>query len=274
MGEIRKRGGRYWIRYYRNGRRFEESAKTDKWETARDLLRDREGDIAKGVPISPKIGRLRFEDASKDLLTDCARRTVILLNNLRSTNEVTRIAPRLLPSVSDEDPPDQTAHELSHSCGFYWSICFRMNARRSFLSSDRGGAGGQAFAEAFARDAGIQRTHRSHTRNSPIVRAGPRHRSRFAHRSRDNRSRDTAAFRDSCGLGRHRHSHRRLEQPTGRLPRREIPCILRPRCPFFRASRRPSEVPPRQRRSRLQRSRKLSFTRAEPNSGRFLALVY
>jgi hypothetical protein len=34
------------------------------------LLRDREGDIAKGIPISAKIGRLRFEDASKDLLTD------------------------------------------------------------------------------------------------------------------------------------------------------------------------------------------------------------
>ena len=43
---------------------------TNKWEKARDLLRDREGDIAKGVPISPKIGRLRFDDAAKDLLTD------------------------------------------------------------------------------------------------------------------------------------------------------------------------------------------------------------
>lgn len=70
MGEIRKRGNVFWVRYCRDGRRFEESAKSDKFETARDLLRQREGDISKGVPISPKIGRLRFEEAAKDLLTD------------------------------------------------------------------------------------------------------------------------------------------------------------------------------------------------------------
>lgn len=70
MGQIRKRGGVYWIRYYRDGRRYEESAKTDKWETARDILRDREGDIAKGLPVSAAIGRVRFEDASKDLIAD------------------------------------------------------------------------------------------------------------------------------------------------------------------------------------------------------------
>src|SRR5687767_5945014 len=71
MGQIRKRGGVYWIRYYRDGRRFEESAgKKGSWEAARDLLRQREGDVSKGVPISPKIGRVRFEDAAKDLLTD------------------------------------------------------------------------------------------------------------------------------------------------------------------------------------------------------------
>ncbi len=70
MGQLRKRGGVWWVRYYRNGRRYEESAHSDKWETARDLLRDREGDIAKGVPISPKIGRLKYDDAAADLLTD------------------------------------------------------------------------------------------------------------------------------------------------------------------------------------------------------------
>lgn len=67
MGEIRKRGNRYWIRFYKEGRRFEESAKTDKFEKARDLLKDREGDVAKGVPFSPAMGRLKFEDAMADL---------------------------------------------------------------------------------------------------------------------------------------------------------------------------------------------------------------
>ena len=70
MGQVRKRGGVYWIRYYRNGKRIEESARTDKWEEARDLLRTREGDIAKGAPLTAKIGQLRFKEAADDLLTD------------------------------------------------------------------------------------------------------------------------------------------------------------------------------------------------------------
>jgi integrase len=85
MGQIRKRGGVYWIRYYRDGRRFEESAKTDKYESARDLLKQREGDVAKGVPISPKIGRVRFEEASKDLLTDYKVNGKRSHDNLKST---------------------------------------------------------------------------------------------------------------------------------------------------------------------------------------------
>lgn len=70
MGELRQRGNVWWIRYYRDGRRYEESARTDKYDTARDLLKRREGDIANGVPVSPKIGRLKFDDAAKDLLND------------------------------------------------------------------------------------------------------------------------------------------------------------------------------------------------------------
>ena len=70
MGQLRKRGGVWWIRYYRDGRRHEESARTDKWEVARELLKTREGDIAKGLPLSATIGRLKFEDAVKDLLND------------------------------------------------------------------------------------------------------------------------------------------------------------------------------------------------------------
>jgi hypothetical protein len=48
----------------------EESAQTGKHETARDLLKQRQGDVAKGVPMSAKIGRLRFDDAAADMLTD------------------------------------------------------------------------------------------------------------------------------------------------------------------------------------------------------------
>jgi integrase len=70
MGELRKRGDVWWIRYYRNGKRHEESSHSDKKEVARDLLRRREGAIADGVPVTAKINRFRFEDAANDLITE------------------------------------------------------------------------------------------------------------------------------------------------------------------------------------------------------------
>jgi hypothetical protein len=79
VGEIRKRGRIWWIRYYRAGRRFEESSGSEKRGAAVNLLRLREGDLAKGLPVSPKIGRLRFEQAATDLVNEYianGRRTV------------------------------------------------------------------------------------------------------------------------------------------------------------------------------------------------------
>src|SRR5688572_28200499 len=84
MGQIRKRGRVYWIRYYRNGQRFEESAETDKYETARDLLRDKEGDIAKGIPVSPRSTKLTFDEAAKDVIADYT------INGKRSKEDLER----------------------------------------------------------------------------------------------------------------------------------------------------------------------------------------
>ena len=47
MGQIRKRYNTYFIRYYRNGRRYEESTHSSRKQDAVDLLRVREGNIAK-----------------------------------------------------------------------------------------------------------------------------------------------------------------------------------------------------------------------------------
>jgi site-specific recombinase XerD len=49
------------------------------------LLRKREGDVAAGVPISAKIGRLRFEEAAKDLLTDYEINGKKSAKNLKNT---------------------------------------------------------------------------------------------------------------------------------------------------------------------------------------------
>ena len=84
MGELRQRGKIWWIRYYRNGRRYEESSGSEKKGTAIDLLKIREGDGARGVPVTPKIGRLRFEEAAADVVNDYKT------NGKRSLDEVER----------------------------------------------------------------------------------------------------------------------------------------------------------------------------------------
>ena len=49
MGEVRRRGNTWWIRYYRNGRRYEETSGSTKKGDAVKLLKLREGDGARGV---------------------------------------------------------------------------------------------------------------------------------------------------------------------------------------------------------------------------------
>lgn len=67
MGSLRKRGRVYWIRYYRNGKRYEESTRTADRDIAKRVLRIREGEVASGIPVSPAIGRVKFEDAVTDI---------------------------------------------------------------------------------------------------------------------------------------------------------------------------------------------------------------
>ncbi len=72
-GEVRRerRQSRvWWIRWYRNGCRHEESSGSTKKGDAERLLKLREGDVARGLPVSAKIGRLRFEQAVSDVVAD------------------------------------------------------------------------------------------------------------------------------------------------------------------------------------------------------------
>jgi integrase len=59
-----------WIKYYQGGRAVRESTGTTKETVARRMLRAREGDVEHGIPIDPKMGKITFEDAQKDLLND------------------------------------------------------------------------------------------------------------------------------------------------------------------------------------------------------------
>lgn len=70
MGSIYKRRSVFWIQYYRDGRQFRESSRSRKETDAKRLLRLREGDIERGVPVTPRIGRLTFAEATEAIITD------------------------------------------------------------------------------------------------------------------------------------------------------------------------------------------------------------
>jgi len=60
------------------------SSESSKRADAVRLLKEREGDVAKGLPITADVGKITFEEAAEDLLTDyrvnkkCSLRTVTL----------------------------------------------------------------------------------------------------------------------------------------------------------------------------------------------------
>jgi len=78
MGTIYQRDGKgpWWIGYTRDGTQYCESSRNRAIGTrgthadAVRLLQLREGDVAKGLPVSPEIGRMLFADALDDVLRD------------------------------------------------------------------------------------------------------------------------------------------------------------------------------------------------------------
>jgi integrase len=69
-GHIYKRGNIYWIKYYRGGKPYYESTKSEKESEAKRLLRKRLGQIADGRFFGLRPERVRFEDLARDFLND------------------------------------------------------------------------------------------------------------------------------------------------------------------------------------------------------------
>ena len=70
-GERVRHQQRTWVlRYYRDGRRHEESSHTTKKGDAARLLKLREGTIVQGLPVTANVGRLRFDEAVAAVMTD------------------------------------------------------------------------------------------------------------------------------------------------------------------------------------------------------------
>src|SRR5215472_2398561 len=62
--------GPYWIKYYRHGRPFRQSAGTLDKSEARRLLKKREGEVADGRFRGLRVERTKFEELAEDLKTD------------------------------------------------------------------------------------------------------------------------------------------------------------------------------------------------------------
>jgi integrase len=70
MGSIYKRGNTFWIKYYRNGKPYRESAGTTKESEAKRLLKLREGHIAEGKFPGLRAEKVLYDELAQDLLND------------------------------------------------------------------------------------------------------------------------------------------------------------------------------------------------------------
>ena len=70
MGSIYKRGQTYWVKYYRNGKAYRESAKSKKEGAAKRLLKKREGEVAEGKIPGIYFDRVRWDELAEDYLTE------------------------------------------------------------------------------------------------------------------------------------------------------------------------------------------------------------
>ncbi len=57
----------WWAKYYVNGRPIRESTGTAKEKQAERFLKEREGRVATGQPILPRVDRIRYDEVAKDL---------------------------------------------------------------------------------------------------------------------------------------------------------------------------------------------------------------
>ena len=74
MGSIYLRGHTYWLKYYRNGKPYRESTRSDKETQAKNLLKKREGEIAIGKIPGVVFDKVRFESLVEDYYSDYRRR--------------------------------------------------------------------------------------------------------------------------------------------------------------------------------------------------------
>ena len=69
-GRIYRRGRIFWIKFYRYGRAVCESSRSDSRSVAAKLLRQRLGEVAVGIALPPRVGRVTYEEMGHALVAD------------------------------------------------------------------------------------------------------------------------------------------------------------------------------------------------------------
>ena len=59
-----------WIKYSRGGKSYAESSDSDLKGVAKALLQLREGDIQRGEPVTPRMGKITFDEAAENMLAE------------------------------------------------------------------------------------------------------------------------------------------------------------------------------------------------------------
>ncbi len=107
MGMIYQRGKTWWIKYYRNGKPYRESAKSRKEADAKRLLKNREGEISQGKLPGVHFDKVRFDELAEDFLRDyrinqkkSLRRAQESVNHLTETFEGVRVPDITTPKIN------------------------------------------------------------------------------------------------------------------------------------------------------------------------------
>ena len=118
MGSLYQRGRIWWFSYYRGGKQYFESSRSERKQDAKNLLALREGDIVKGIPVTPRINRTKWEDAIQDVVNDYKANKKKTLDHVERRLEK-HLTPffggRLLSALSTADVRAYVAHRQSQT---------------------------------------------------------------------------------------------------------------------------------------------------------------
>src|ERR1700694_5439958 len=118
MGTVyRQPGRRTWmLKYFRNGQPLFESSVTGDKTQAKKLLRNRETDIDRGLPVTAKVGRIRFEEGAADLVNEYKvnrRRSLDVLETRLTKHLQPFFAGRRMSTITSADVRTYVTHRLA-----------------------------------------------------------------------------------------------------------------------------------------------------------------